>query len=169
MPEIIYHYTNWVVFEKILRNKSLRLGDLQSMNDYKESMHYLDIFESKICSRLMDEFPNKVGKAKRFIRQVREDIYKERAYSLCFSKLKDDAAQWERYGHVGQGVCLGIKTEELSRQIKERSGFCRIQPVFYLESLHEHQHLDIFYNFLIHEESGEFGCLGDWQANLHAT
>lgn len=167
--EIIYHYTSWAAFEKILRNKSLRLSDLQSMNDSKESIHFLKIFEQKICSMLCEaNLEEKIPEARKIISQVKEDVYINRAYALCFSKLNDDAAQWERYGQMGRGVCLAFNKCELKRQIKEL-GFSRIQEVFYLESLDEHKHLEIFFEFLSEGRSREFKSLEDWTSNLLAT
>lgn len=167
--EIIYHYTSWAAFEKILRNKSLRLGDLQSMNDSKESIHFLKIFEQKICSMLCEaNLEEKIPEARKIISQVKEDVYINRAYALCFSKLNDDAAQWERYGQMGRGVCLAFNKCELERQIKVLA-FSRIQEVFYLESLDEHKHLEIFVEFLSEGRSSEFKSLDDWTSNLLAT
>lgn len=171
MPETIYHYTSWVTFEKILCNKSLRLGDLQSMNDYKESIHFLEIFERKICSMLSTaNFEDKIPEAKEIIGQLRDNIYTERAYALCFSKLKDDAAQWERYGQMGQGVCLGFNANKLSRQVEDsRLGLCRIQQVYYLESLDGHEHLDIFFQYLTTSNLKGFKSIDNWKSNFHAT
>ena len=35
--------------------------------------------------------------------------------AMCFSKLKDDAAQWERYGDNARGVMLAFNVENLSK------------------------------------------------------
>jgi hypothetical protein len=63
----------------------------------------------------------------------REAICKIRtAYLACFSKVRDDASQWRRYGDDGKGVCLGIRViNEPPPESKEV--FSRLFEVVYSE------------------------------------
>ena len=64
------------------------------------------------------------------VRQLfREEMKKEySAFAACFSFHRDDAAQWERYGNRGRGVCIAFQREYLE---KMATGALSLQLVFY--------------------------------------
>lgn len=99
--EYVYHYTDLSAFLGILSGK-MRLSNSKIMNDKKESIYYLE--------RLFDEINKEVKKAGKtipdnFINEYNalKDIP---SYFISFTLYEDDAAQWERYGNEGAGICI---------------------------------------------------------------
>ena len=45
-----------------------------------------------------------------------EELKKEySAFAACFSFHRNDAAQWERYGNQGRGVCIAFQGDLLQK------------------------------------------------------
>ena len=109
---MLYHYTDFAAFDGIIRCAELRLNNILNMNDAAE----MRLFMNGICKAVLDkldvaEESEKAKKSRAFFKKelVKEFYYS--AYAACFSKYRDDASQWERYGHLGQGVCIGFEEE----------------------------------------------------------
>lgn len=63
------------------------------------------------------------------------------AYLASFSSLRDDAAQWERYGGNGRGVSIGFDTQILRDIAQEKS--IMLQEGFYGENADNHKIVDV--------------------------
>ena len=81
-------------------------------------------------------------------RFFQEELKKEffySAYAACFSLYRDDAAQWERYGNRGRGVCIAFQGEYLQKMAE---GDLALQRVFYQDDMTEHKMVDVFYRLI---------------------
>lgn len=165
--EILYHYTSFFALEKILRNKTLRLGDLQSMNDRKETVYFMDMLESEIINQLAEHSLKK--RAKELMKKARGQVLTDKAYAFCLSKIRDDVAQWDRYAHKGQGISIGFSRRRLEDFLKNNYGCCYLQSVFYNKDIQKHEHLRILQKYLISGHLEGFNNLDGWIGNLHAT
>ena len=114
MDSIFYHYTDFQALDGILRSAQLRVNNVLRMNDSAEMRHFMGRLSSAIQRRL--EEGGDRGRAKAVAALFREEMEKEySAYAACFSFRREDAAQWERYGNRGRGVCIAFRGPLLRR------------------------------------------------------
>ena len=104
---MLYHYTDFAALDGIIRCAELRLNNILNMNDASE----MRLFINGICKAVIDKLcqdgeEEKSAKTEEFFHKALEEEFHYSAYAACFSKYRDDAAQWDRYGHAGQGVCI---------------------------------------------------------------
>lgn len=110
------------------------------MNDSAEMRHFMVRLSRAIVERL------EAGGETRRAREVRalfqEELAEEySAYAACFSFRRDDAAQWERYGNRGRGVCIAFRGELLR---KMAVGPLSLHTVFYEDDVTGHPMVDRF-------------------------
>lgn len=103
----LYHYTSIDTLIGILANKELWMSNVLNMNDMSEVTDYI--------SRVKEALPEKAMNDR--VRNVFDNVEKKMAveapYAICFSKLEDNAAQWERYGDNAEGICIEFNTFNL--------------------------------------------------------
>lgn len=63
------------------------------------------------------------------------------AYAACFSFRREDAAQWERYGNRGRGVCIAFRGPLLRRIA---AGPLSLHRVFYADDMTGHHMVERF-------------------------
>lgn len=85
---------------------------------------------------LSEEEAKHILKTELFFQKEMEEEFHYSAYAACFSKYRDDAAQWEHYGHLGQGVCIAFQ-EDLMQQLI--GGAVSLQEVYYQADMGEHR------------------------------
>lgn len=147
---MLYHYTDFAAFDGIIRCAELRLNNILNMNDASEMRFFMNGICRAVVERLLS-----VGKAEKsrviedFFRRELEEEFRYSAYAACFSKYRDDAAQWERYGHLGQGVCIAFH-ENLMQ--KMTGGAVSLQTVYYKKDMREHWLVEEFYQLLTKEK-----------------
>lgn len=149
---MLYHYTDFAAFDGIIRCAELRLNNILNMNDAAE----MRLFMNGICKAVLeilgtDGENDKVRKAQSFFQKELEKEFYYSAYAACFSKYRDDAAQWERYGHLGQGVCIAFHEDLMQKMI---GGAVSLQEVYYQADMKEHPLVDEFYQVI--KESAKF-------------
>lgn len=152
---MLYHYTDFAAFDGILRNAELRLNNLLNMNDAAEMRLFMNGICNSVTARLIQN--NNYEKALRVEKFFQNELAKEfhySAYAACFSKYRDDAAQWDRYGKLGTGVCIAFHEDLLQKMV---GGPISLQKVFYQEDMCEHPLVDALYQQLINCESFEEG------------
>ena len=140
---MLYHYTDFTAFDGIIRCAELRLNNILNMNDASE----MRLFMNGICRAVMERLEeagerNKLLEAEYFFKQEMEKEFYYSAYAACFSKFRDDASQWERYGHLGQGVCIAFHEDLMERMT---GGTISLQEVFYQEDMHGHRLVEELY------------------------
>lgn len=143
---MLYHYTDFAAFDGIIRCAELRLNNILNMNDAAE----MRLFMNGICHAVIEKLEQDKENAK--IRIVEDFFEKElaeefhySAYAACFSKYRDDAAQWERYGHLGRGVCIAFHEDLMQKMI---GGAVSLQEVYYQADMHDHRLVDEFYQVI---------------------
>ena len=139
---MLYHYTDFKAFDGIIRCAELRLNNILNMNDTSE----MRLFMNGICKAVIERLRSlghteKIPAAESFFRKELEKEFYYSAYAACFSKFRDDASQWERYGHYGQGVCIAFHEEMME---KMTGGAVSLQEVYYQEDMDGHRLVDDF-------------------------
>lgn len=146
---MLYHYTDFTAFDGIIRCAELRLNNILNMNDASEMRLFMNGICKAVIEKLsLDNDDELLREAKSFFRQEMEEEFHYSAYAACFSRYRDDAAQWERYGHLGRGVCIAFHEDLLQNMI---GGVVSLQEVYYQEDMREHRLVGEFYQ-LIKEE-----------------
>ena len=137
---ILYHYTDFQALDGILRCAQLRVNNVLRMNDSAEMRHFMDRLCAAVAQRL-EEDGDREG-AGQVRQRFREELKKEySAFAACFSFHRDDAAQWERYGNRGRGVCIAFQRELLE---KMATGALSLQMVFYRNDMAGHPMVEEF-------------------------
>jgi len=101
----LYHYTSMPTFFSMLNSHELWLSNTGTMNDRKETLHFIEMIQKELDMYQRNDFFDKI------YRQI-PGHYK---YAFCLSTEKDDAAQWERYADTAKGVCIVFNVEELCK------------------------------------------------------
>ncbi|MCH5262270.1 MAG: DUF2971 domain-containing protein [Lachnospiraceae bacterium] len=143
---MMYHYTDFSAFDGIIRCGELRLNNILNMNDASE----MRLFMNGICNAVLDKLKadneiDKLHEAKDFFNGQMEQEFNYSAYAACFSIYRDDAAQWERYGHLGQGVCIAFREDLMQRMF---GGVISFQEVYYQEDMRGHRLVNEFYRLI---------------------
>ncbi len=137
---ILYHYTDFQALDGILRCAQLRVNNVLRMNDSAEMRHFMKRLSSAITERLRQEGMDPQAQAVQALFQ--EELQKEySAFAACFSFQRDDAAQWERYGNRGRGICIAFRREYLQKIAK---GSLSLQTVFYQDDMAGHPMVEVF-------------------------
>lgn len=138
--KILYHYTDFQALDGILRCAQLRVNNVLNMNDSAEMRHFMNRLCRAIMDRLQqDGYPEQAKNLQSLFSQELEKEYS--AFAACFSFHRDDAAQWERYGNRGRGVCIAFRREYLQRLAK---GALSLQAVFYRDDMSGHPMVEVF-------------------------
>ena len=144
--DIFYHYTDFQALDGILRCAQLRVNNVLNMNDTAEMSHFMRRLCHAIMKRLQDDGEN--ARAEEVQKLFQEELKKEffySAYAACFSFYRDDAAQWERYGNRGRGVCIAFYGELLKKMAE---GDLSLHKVFYRDDMTEHKLTKLFYRLI---------------------
>ena len=138
--DILYHYTDFQAVDGILRCAQLRVNNVLRMNDSAEMRHFMKRLCSAIAERL--ERDGNQDQANQVRALFHEELKKEySAFAACFSFHRDDAAQWERYGNRGRGICIAFRREYLEKMAK---GALSLRAVFYQNSMAGHPMVEEF-------------------------
>lgn len=95
---IFYHYCSLDTLHKIIEGKTIRLSNIDRMNDSNEGKD-IEKFVKDIIEDMHES--------------LKEQYYNQRIYISCFSKGKDILSQWRAYGDNGKGVAIGFDLSEL--------------------------------------------------------
>lgn len=141
---MLYHYTDFGALNGILKNKEIWLNNLLNMNDLAEmSYFFYDMKEYVITSlnaMALNDKAKQVDQA--FVSEMRSE-FQHSAYAACFTRHRDDAGQWERYGKGGLGVCLAFR-EDLLKEMAH--GAVSVQEVYYHTDISKHSLTTIVLN-----------------------
>ena len=137
---ILYHYTDFQALDGILRCAQLRVNNVLRMNDSAEMRHFMNRLCAAIAERLeQEDRPEQAGQIRALFREELKKEYS--AFAACFSFHRDDAAQWERYGNRGRGVCIAFRRECLQKIAR---GALSLQAVFYRDDMEGHPMVEVF-------------------------
>lgn len=132
----LYHYTSMNTFISMLNSRELWLSNTGTMNDRKETIHFIEMIQKELKEYQRNDFFDKVY----------EQIPGHYKYAFCLSTEKDDAAQWERYADSAKGVCIVFNVEELCKCLYGYSDFM-FNKVFYNETVGESNYCKIVKNY----------------------
>jgi len=140
----LYHYTDFMALDGILRCAQLRVNNVLRMNDSAEMRHFMNGLLAAVETRLREGGSDKTAREvrQRFVAEM-ENEYS--AFAACFSFRRDDAAQWERYGNGGRGVCIAFQGELLQRMAIEPLS---LQTVFYQDDMSGHPMVERIYRLV---------------------
>ena len=144
--KLLYHYTDYQALDGIVGKAQLRLNNLLNMNDAAEMRHFMGGLSTAVLNRLQKDGAYDTLKAVKvlFQEELKKEFYYS-AYAACFSKNRDDAAQWERYGNHGRGVCIAFSKELLQ---KMAVGVVSLEEVYYQADMRSHKLVDTFYELV---------------------
>lgn len=143
---ILYHYTDFQALNGILHCAQLRVNNVLNMNDAAEMRLFMRGLCSAVAKRLEnDGDTERADKVRRLFQEALKRDFAYSAYAACFSLYRDDAAQWERYGNRGRGVCIAFQGECLQKMAE---GNLSLQTVFYQDDMTEHKLVDVFYRLV---------------------
>ena len=148
--EILYHYTDFQALDGILHDARLRVNNVLNMNDAAEMRYFMNRLCDAVAGRLEDEGDlRKAAQVKELFKEALKREFYHPAYAACFSLHRDDAAQWERYGNRGRGVCVAFQGKYLQKMAQ---GALSLQTVFYQEDMSTHNLTGVFYRLVKRNE-----------------
>lgn len=148
--DILYHYTDFIAFNGILRDGELRVNNVLNMNDATEMELFMTGLFRAVTQRLeQEEEKNKARQLNRLFAEVKEKYFDYSAYAACFSEYRDDASQWERYAFRGRGVCIGFRKDLME---KMTGGAVSLHKVFYQEHIEFHPLVQVLYQLIMKNE-----------------
>lgn len=148
--EILYHYTDFQALDGILHDARLRVNNVLNMNDAAEMRYFMSRLCDAVAGRLEDEGDSrKAAQVKELFKEALKREFYHPAYAACFSLHRDDAAQWERYGNRGRGVCIAFQGKYLQKMAQ---GALSLQTVFYQEDMSTHNLTGVFYRLVKRNE-----------------
>lgn len=147
---MLYHYTDFAAFDGIMRCAELRLNNILNMNDASEMRFFMNGLCRAVVERLQEAGAAEKGRViEDFFHKELAEEFRYSAYAACFSKYRDDAAQWERYGHLGQGVCIAFHENLMQRMT---GGAVSLQTVYYQKDMREHRLVEEFCSLMTQEQ-----------------
>ncbi len=118
----LYHYTSMDAAFSIIDSKSLRLSNIRFSNDGNEFLYGLKMFRKIAGESALPLVENMIPPF----------------WFTSFSMNGDDFAQWQIYGDLGRGVCLGFDADSLNacamKTYRDRAMLAEIE---YDESMQE--------------------------------
>jgi hypothetical protein len=128
---LIYHYCSLETFTQIIKNKTIRLSDLDKTNDYMEKRWGIELLQEALKKELennsismdLQEDYWYSDDAHNHIEQLNNDInlyLNHQTLIACFSLEKDQLSQWRAYGQDGEGMAIGFDYDCLKRLLKDQ-------------------------------------------------
>lgn len=142
--ESLCHYTSISALYNILQNRELWLGNTATMNDTSEIKYFLEKMQIAIQN---DICPEKLNICNCFFDSVFKRIDNEYPFAISFSRLKDNAAQWERYADSAKGVCIEFNTKKIMNLFYYSNGCLLFNEVFYGMNAKKHKHYQILMDY----------------------
>ncbi|MCC8061217.1 MAG: DUF2971 domain-containing protein [Clostridiales bacterium] len=141
--QILYHYTDFSALDGILSNSELRLNNVLNMNDASEMLFFMNGLCRAVSARFRSEGDAERAEwTEKIFSQEKEKEFVYSAYAACFSQYRDDAAQWERYGNRGRGICIAFREKLLRKMAVEPLS---LENVFYQDDVGEHELAETLY------------------------
>src|SRR5689334_10331121 len=120
-PPVLYHYTDQVRFEGILRTRVLRATHIQYLNDSAEYRWAADVARSVIAERS----PRLNSQARRVAETFERDLMKLSAkapvHVTSMSEHRDQLSQWRAYCPAGSGYSLGFRGPVLQERLRGKN------------------------------------------------
>lgn len=124
----IYHYCSLDTFMEIVKNKCIRLSDLNKTNDYMEKRWAVKFINDVLKEKLSDYHINMNltedywyddginNHLEYYDREIKNVLFNSRPILItCFSREKDLLSQWRAYGQNGEGISIGFNYKLLKK------------------------------------------------------
>lgn len=122
----IYHYCSPEVFDLVVKNRTIRLSDLDKTNDYMEKEWGSKLIEKVLCEELCKRDISIDLRTQYFYSDdctshleylMQSFMYQRRKQTLiaCMSYTGDDLGQWRGYGQDGCGLAIGFNRGKMGR------------------------------------------------------
>ena len=147
----LYHYTSTASLMGIVSKKEIWLGNTANMNDRSEIINFIEKLQEAV---LNDINPEGIEECKSFFEKLYDRLKCEYPFASCFSKLNDNAAQWERYADNAHGVCIVFNTSRLLNLFWYSGAL--LHEVFYEYDIREHKLYRILRDFFNTGDLKEF-------------
>ncbi|KAF5065802.1 hypothetical protein DSECCO2_270140 [anaerobic digester metagenome] len=126
---MIYHYCSLDTFAEVIKNKTIRLSDLDKTNDYMGKRWGIDLLQEALKKELENNriFMNLLedywysDDAHNHLEQLNNSIsyyLNHQTLIACFFLEKDILSQWRAYGQDGEGMVIGFDYVKLKSLIK---------------------------------------------------
>lgn len=140
---IVYHYCSLENFLNIIKNKTIRLSDVNKSNDYLETKAVLSMIKEAAINMFKKSPISECGIL--IYGMNNEDAFKYLLdvvlnrvlefknlliYAVCFSEKKDLLSQWRGYADNGKGVAIGFNLSCL-KKICEATDLLKLGKVTY--------------------------------------
>ena len=118
---VYYHYTSVSALYEIVRNKTLLLSGVQSLNDMEEASYSVEDFErdfKTLYESKKYDFINYLYEKAFLPKKLDfEELAKPEIDPFVFSvsERRDNLAHWDRYADLRKGVCIGIDVTKLQK------------------------------------------------------
>lgn len=137
--KVYYHYTSVSALYEIIKNKTLLLSGVQSLNDMEEASYSVEDFEkdfetlykSKQYDFINYFYENAFLPKKKDFEELAKPEIDPFVFSL--SERRDNLAHWDRYADARRGVCIAIDISKLSEIPFIARSFVQIIPIIYNE------------------------------------
>lgn len=110
MCNILHHYTSLNALLSILKSQEIWLSSSSDMNDYKESVFYLENLEKELLLIIDDKDKTKF---QTFWAKLKCRLENEKPFLMSLSNSNDDISQWDRYADKGRGVVISFNKQAL--------------------------------------------------------
>lgn len=141
MGKELYHYTDFNALNGIWVKKEIWLGNVLEMNDTMEMKHFMKLLEEAVVQKTHAE-----SIVHELFQQQTQRLKEMPVYALSLSNKNDDAAQWERYGNSGKGVCIGFNANMLKEYTQKTNAV--LQPVHYVKDVKQHEHVNLISQYI---------------------
>lgn len=132
-----YHYTSITSLYKIVKNKTLLLSGVQSLNDMEEASYSVESFENDFKTLYAKKKDSSVSFLYEQVFLPKKDEFEKLAapeidpFVFSLSAKRDSLAHWDRYADSRRGVCIGIDVSKLQKLPVVSYGFVQIHPIIY--------------------------------------
>lgn len=106
-PEFLYHYTNAVGLQGILRTKTIWATQFDFLNDRSEFVYAIDIMQERFKSAALHDGP--------LIEETAKALRTLPHYVASFCEDPDLVSQWRGYAHTNDGYAIGFRSKNLPK------------------------------------------------------
>ncbi len=131
IPKILYHYCSVDAFHEIIKNKTLRLSEIEKSNDslecqWLEQRIVPSLIRKRIVEQLSETSSNEYVESmikesisiyKGYWDSLHDSIVQKMTLAICFSRNDDLLSQWRGYGNDGYGVAIGFNTKAFGKYL----------------------------------------------------
>jgi len=117
-PTTLYHYTDFNGLIGIVSTGQIWMGDVFFLNDKKEYLEGLDIFNLELAKRKEGYKNDGISVFLNTLGTVEEALKKQTQFVFSLTEDNDLLSQWRGYTNNGMGVSIGFSSSEFLNSFK---------------------------------------------------